>query len=230
MTKYNILLFDADDTILDFKKGEKAALTELFKEMNLVDEENIMDVYIKMNESLWKDIETGKLTRDEVLNNRFALLFKKYNKEVDGREIEKRYRSFLNMQHECVEGAEELLESIYKKYKLYIITNGVSKTQFTRLKESKMDKYFEKVFVSEDLGYQKPKKEFFEGVIKQVPNFDLKTTLIIGDSLTADIRGGYQLGIDTCWFNPHLKKNITDVKPTYEIHKLCELHNILKLK
>jgi 2-haloacid dehalogenase len=131
------------------------------------------------------------------------------------------------LQHDCIDGAVELLNSLQSKYQLYIITNGVSKTQYKRLHDAKLDQYFKKIFVSEDIGYQKPMKEYFEAIIQRIPNFDFKTTLIIGDSLTADILGGSQMNIDTCWFNPGMKENDTDIKPAYEIYQLCDFNKVL---
>lgn len=226
--KYNTLLFDLDDTILDFTKGEKKALTALFNEMQLKNVPNAMDDYVILNKYLWNELEKGNVTRDYILNTRFSMLFKKYNRDVDGEEVEKRYRQYLNLQHDCIEGAEEILRDLCKNYKLYIITNGVSDTQYKRIRDANLEQCFENVFVSEDIGYQKPAAEYFKAVINKIPGFDLRKTLIIGDSLTADIDGGTRINIHTCWFNPQNVENHTDVKPTYEIHKLNDLYEILK--
>ncbi len=112
MKKYNTLLFDLDDTILDFTKGEKAALTALFEEMKVENVQDAMKDYAVINKSLWNDMENGKIGRDYVLNNRFSILFKKYNIDVDGKEIEKRYRHYLDLQHEYMDGAEETKSKI----------------------------------------------------------------------------------------------------------------------
>ncbi len=226
--KYNTLLFDLDDTILDFTKGEKKALTGLFKEMQVKDVQKAMDDYVVLNKSLWNELEKGNVTRDYVLNTRFSMLFKKYNIDVDGDQVEKRYRHYLNLQHDYIDGAEEILRDLCKNYKLYIITNGVSDTQFKRIRDANLEQCFENVFVSEDIGYQKPAAEYFKAVINKIPGFDLRKTLIIGDSLTADIAGGARLNIPTCWFNPQNVENYTDAKPIYEIHKLSDLYEILK--
>lgn len=230
MRKYNTLLFDLDDTILDFAKGEKAALTALFEEMKVENVQDVMNDYAVINKSLWNDLEKGRVGRDYVLNNRFFMLFKKYNMEVDGKEVEDRYRSYLDLQHEYIDGAEEILKNLCKDYKLYLITNGVSKTQFKRIKDAKLERCFEEVFVSEDIGYQKPAEEFFEAVMKKVPDFELKKALVIGDSLTADIKGGIMSGIDTCWFNPGKIKNHTGIKPDYEINNLYEIYDVLQIR
>lgn len=226
--KYTTLLFDLDDTILDFTKGEQIALTLLLEEMNV---ENIQDViaeYVVLNKSLWKEIEKGTLNRDYVLNNRFSMLFDQYGKKVDGEKVEERYRYYLDLQHDFIEGAQEILKDLHKLYNIYIITNGVSKTQLKRIKDANLEEIFTDIFVSEDIGFQKPAKEYFEAVIKKIPDFNLRKTLIIGDSLTADIAGGIQNNIDTCWINLNKVENLTDIKPTYEIYKLSDLYEILK--
>lgn len=226
--KYTTLLFDLDDTILDFTKGEQIALTLLFEEMNVENVQDIIDEYVVLNKSLWKEIEKGTLNRDYVLNNRFSMLFDKFGKQVDGEKVEERYRHYLDLQHEFIEGAQEILEDLCKLYKIYIITNGVSKTQLKRIRDTKLEEIFTDIFVSEDIGFQKPAKEYFEAVINKIPDFNLRKTLIIGDSLTADIAGGIQNDIDTCWLNLNKVENLTDIKPTYEIYKLSDLYKILK--
>lgn len=227
MKKYNILLFDLDDTILDFTKGEKSALAALFEDMKVESVQDFMNDYAVINKSLWNDMEDGKIERDYILNNRFYMLFKKHGAEVDGKEIEKKYRYYLDLQHEYIDGAEEILKDLCRDCRVYLITNGVSATQFKRIKDSKLEGSFKEVFVSEDIGYQKPAKEFFEAAIKKIPDFELKKALVIGDSLTADIKGGISAGIDTCWFNPNKIKNFTDIKPDYEISSLREIYNVL---
>jgi 2-haloacid dehalogenase len=228
MRKYDVLLFDLDDTILDFKKGEQAALTSLFKEMNVENIQKTIDDYIVLNKSLWNEMEKGTVTREYVLNNRFSMLFNSYDKIVDGEQVELRYRYYLDLQHDYIEGAHDILKDLCKDYKIYIITNGVSTTQLKRIKDSKLEHCFINVFVSEDIGYQKPAKEYFEAVTNKIPDINIRRTLIIGDSLTADIKGGIVSEIDTCWFNPHKIDNLTDIKPNYEIHKLSDLYQIIK--
>src|SRR5690606_32564259 len=112
-------------------------------------------------------------------------------------------------------------------FQLYIVTNGVPETQYKRLKNAKLDHYFKHIFVSVEIGYQKPMKEFFDYVFERIPDVKLEETLIIGDSLSSDIQGGINAGIDTCWFNRNRKQNQSPFKPTYEIHDLKELYSII---
>jgi len=225
---YRTLLFDVDDTLLDFGAAEKDALRLLFEEMNIPLTAEIEALYKRINHGLWKLFEEGTMERDEVVNTRFALLFKELGQEVDGARFERKYRAYLEEGHALIEGAMELIADLQHRYDLYVVTNGVSKTQYKRLLAAGLHPIFKHVFVSEDTGYQKPMKEFFDYVFARIPGFDVEQALIIGDSLTADIKGGQLAGLDTCWFNPARKPNETVIVPTYEIQRLDELYGILK--
>lgn len=231
MKNYKTLLFDVDDTLLDFGAAERAALRFLFEEKNISLTTEIETHYKKINQDLWRSFEEGKINRDEVLNTRFSILFKTYNREVDGALLEKSYRSYLEEGKQLMEGALEVIIDLQNNnYDLYIVTNGVSKTQYKRLRASGLHPLFKDIFVSEDTGFQKPMKEYFDYVFARIPNFDVKQALIIGDSLSADIKGGQLAGLDTCWLNSEMKTNNTDIVPTYEIQILDELYRILTYK
>lgn len=227
MIKYNTIMFDVDDTILDFKRGEEVALKSLFSEIGAPQNSHIISEYRKINKMLWRDFENGDTDRDYIFTNRFTMLFKKYGIEVDGVQMEQKYRKYLDMQHEQVDGASEILDYLHSKCRLYVVTNGVSSTQYKRLSDANMNRYFDKIFVSDDIGYQKPMKEFFETVTSEIPEYDPKKTLIVGDSLGADILGGINVGIDTCWLN-RFGEEASEIVPDYEIKVLNEIFNIVK--
>lgn len=224
---YKTLLFDVDNTLLDFDAAEKSALRLLFEEQRILYTLELEDQYKKINQRLWKSFEEGKMDRDEVVNTRFTLLFKELGQAVDGVLLEKKYRSYLDEGHQLIEGALEFIHNLQQQYDLYIVTNGVSKTQQKRLRDSGLYPLFEDIFVSEDTGYQKPMKEYFDYVSARIPGYSAEETLIIGDSLSSDIKGGQQAGIDSCWFNPNKLSNRTDIVPTFEIQMLHELYKIL---
>lgn len=230
LKKYDTLLFDVDDTLLDFGAAEKVALRLLFEKHQIHLTPEIEARYKIINQGLWKQFEDGSIGRDEVLNSRFSILLKEYGHNVDGVLLEKSYRHFLEKGKQLVDGAFELVKNLQNHFELYIVTNGDSATQYKRLDASGLQPMFKDIFVSEDTGFQKPMKEYFDYVFERIPNFSLNKGLIIGDSLNADIKGGQQSGLDTCWFNPHKKQNDTAIVPTYEIQNLDELYQILNVE
>ncbi|MCK6256381.1 YjjG family noncanonical pyrimidine nucleotidase [Fictibacillus sp. KIGAM418] len=227
MKTYKTLLFDVDDTLLDFGAAESTALRMLCEEQLITFTSELETLYKKINQGLWQAFEEGEIERAEVLNTRFSLLLKEYGHEADGLLLEETYRRFLSEGNQLIEGALELITVLQDRFDLYIVTNGVSKTQDKRLRSSGLHPLFKGIFVSEDTGYQKPMKEYFDYVFARIPDFSLDQGLIIGDSLNADMKGGLLAGLDTCWFNPKKKTNHTDMVPTYEIQKLGELYQIL---
>ncbi|AFI27366.1 YjjG family noncanonical pyrimidine nucleotidase [Bacillus sp. JS] len=230
MKQYRTLLFDVDDTILDFKAAEALALRLLFEDQNIPLTSDIKTQYKAINQGLWRAFEEGKITRDEVVNTRFSALLKEYGYEADGALLEQKYRSFLEEGHQLIDGAFALISNLQHQFDLYIVTNGVSNTQYKRLRDSGLFPFFKDIFVSEDTGFQKPMKEYFDYVFVRIPQFSAEHTLIIGDSLTADIKGGQLAGLDTCWMNPEMKPNVPEIIPTYEIRKLEELYHILNIE
>ncbi|MBU5211529.1 noncanonical pyrimidine nucleotidase, YjjG family [Bacillus sp. Gen3] len=227
MRKYQTLLFDVDNTLLDFSAAEDEALRLLFEDQDFPLTDEVKDQYKKINQSLWRLFEEGKIDRDTVMNTRHSRLFKEYGREVDGALLEIKYRNYLREGHQLVDGAFELISHLHNHFDLYIVTNGDSETQHKRLKDSCLYPFFKEIFVSDEIGFQKPQKEFFDYVFARIPNFSVEKGIIIGDSLSADIKGGYLSGIDSCWINPEMLPNDTNIIPTYQIQKLDELYHIL---
>lgn len=224
---YNTILLDVDNTLLDFDACEKMALERLFKDYNYVLDEEVLKLYLQINTSLWKAYEEGHIKREEILNTRFTRLFSVLGIDEDGIKFEKEYRRLLGEGHSLVDGAIDILKYLVERYDLYIVTNGVGETQINRLKLSGIDKYMNGIFVSEYVGFQKPRKEFFDYCFDKIGGVELEKTMIIGDSLSSDIKGGNHAQISTCWYNPNGELNNIGVQVDYEIKKLGELRLIL---
>ena len=225
---YKFLLFDLDHTLLDFDVAEDIALTQLLKEEGVVDIRAYKDYYVPMNKTLWKDLEEKKITKKELVNTRFAKLFAHFGIEKDGAYLAERYQFFLSKQGQTFPGVEDLLKYlIHQEYELYAATNGITYIQTGRLEQSGIAPFFREIFISEQLHTQKPDAAFYEKIGAQIPNFDKNHTLMIGDSLTADIQGGNNAGIDTIWYNPHHLENKTLAQPTYEVDSYQALLELL---
>ena len=226
--KYKFLFFDLDHTLLDFDAAEDIALTQLLEEEGVEDIQAYKDYYVPMNKSLWKDLEQKKITKSELINTRFAKLFAHFGIENDGSYLAERYQFFLSKLGQTFPGVEELLRKLISQgYELYAATNGITYIQTGRLEQSGIAPYFKEIFISEQLHTQKPDAEFYEKIGARIPNFDKNQTLMIGDSLSADIQGGNNAGIDTIWYNPHHLENKTQAQPTYEVHSYKDLLNCL---
>lgn len=228
---YKFLLFDLDHTLLDFAADEAAALTQLLEEAGVEDIDSYKSYYVPMNKALWDDLTAGRITKPELIRTRFAKLFEHFGQSVDGAFMAERYQHFLSQQGHVFEGARELLEDLRNQgYRLFAATNGVTFIQKGRLSQSGMGNYFEQIFISDEVGYHKPNKDFYDHISQVVDNFEIHQALMIGDSLSADIQGGINAGMDTAWFNPHHLSNQTMLKPTYIVHNYQEILNILSEK
>lgn len=227
--KYEILLFDVDNTLLDFDANEAESFKNMIRDKGHEYSEEMYETYKHMNHEMWKAAECGEITVNELINTRFSKFMNMYDKEVDGADYEKTYRSYLNKGIQEMPYVHEVLSELQKNYKLYVITNGLIETQDYRMKGSGLDKYFENIFISEKVGANKPSEVFFNFVKENIEGFDSSKALVIGDSLTSDIKGGNLAGIDTCWICKEGTVNVTEIKPTYVINTLKDLINILEL-
>ena len=223
---YKILLFDLDDTLLDFRVNEIDSLSKLFQQHGYTFTDELFRMYDSVNRRLWADYEAGSLKLADVLNTRFSKTMLQMGEAVDGTEWEKQYREFLGNGCQLMDGAIELCRRLFKSHRLFIVTNGVTKTQLKRLKLSGLYEFFEDIFTSEIIGYQKPSRGFFDYVKENIKDFHAEDALIIGDSLNTDIKGGILSGIDTCWFNSKVQKHSAEIQSTYTITKLEELYSI----
>ena len=226
--KYDVLLFDADNTVLDFDRSEEQALKRAFAEMGLSFNANVLAVYRKNNVAQWQLFEKGQITKPQVLINRFVNTFADLQLPAElAQQTGDLYEEYLKFGFFVVPHAEEVLTVLKNKCKLYVVSNGVAEIQNSRMKGSGMEKYFIDRFVSETVGYHKPQIEYFNYCFAHIDGFDKSKTLIIGDSLTSDIQGGVNAGIDACWFNPTHAPNKSNLTPTYEIDDLRQLLDIV---
>lgn len=225
--KYKYLMFDADDTLLDFKMAEHAALKTVLKDNGLPEDDGTVELYSTINLKYWKMYERGEIERDDIFPLRFTEFLKSIGSPLPPMEINEQYFRQLRLGYYLLPGAKEMLDYAAGYYKLYIITNGVAVTQRSRLRGSGIDRYFSDIFISEELGCQKPSVRFFEKALKGMGNPKKSDCLIIGDSLTGDIQGGKNIGIDTCHVNVRGAVNNTGIKPDYEITALPQLLDII---
>ena len=225
---YKFLLFDLDHTLLDFDAAEDVALTHLLKEEGVEEIQVYKDYYVPMNKALWKDLEQKKISKQELVNTRFSRLFAHFGVEKDGAYLAERYQFFLSKQGQIFPGVEDLLKNlIHQGYELYAATNGITFIQTGRLEQSGIATFFKEIFISEQLHTQKPDAAFYEKIGARISNFDKKYALMIGDSLSADIQGGNNAGIDTIWYNPHHLENKSLAQPTYEVDSYHALLSLL---
>lgn len=221
------VLFDLDDTLFDFHKAEKIALTKTLVHFGIDPTEETLALYSTINAAHWKRLELGEISREEVKVGRYRELFKTIGVECDPVKATAYYESMLAIGHYFMPGAPELLEELYGKYRLYIVSNGTAKVQEGRIGSSGIAKYMDGIFISQILGANKPDKQFFDICFAEIPDFSLNETVIIGDSLSSDIKGGINAGITTVWFNPKGIENDNDIKPDYTIKELSEVPGLL---
>jgi len=228
MKSYDVFLFDADGTLFDFTLAEATAFRTVFEGYGFECSERIIALYSKINDSLWKTFETGAITIEGIKTKRFIRLFEELGFQCDAFDFNDKYVVELAKGAFLVDDAKEICEKITSLNKtIYIVTNGITQVQKTRLSKSLIKDYISDCFISEQIGFQKPDKRYFEFVFSQIPQISKDRVLLIGDSLTADIAGGINANIDTCWFNKNKIENQTNVKPTYEINKLSELEQYI---
>ena len=222
---YEWLLFDADNTIFDYDKAEAFALEKTFASFQLEFDVSFGGHYREINAQIWHDFELGKITQDKLRTERFRRLFAGLGISTDTTAFSERYLQNLALGGFLIDGAEALIKQLHMNFRLAIITNGISDVQHPRLNNSTINDYIETMVVSGDLGVAKPDPAIFEIAFSRMGNPAKKAVLIIGDSLSSDMQGGINYGIDTCWYNPH--RQTTSLPITFEISQLSDLPYIL---
>lgn len=224
--KYAWLLFDADDTLFDFPRAEANALRWTLEQSGLPFRPEFFAIYSHCNQQVWKEFERGEVTALELRVKRFRLFFEEARIAGDPQAVSPLYLRNLALGTDLLPGAEEVIGALRGRFRLALVTNGLKEVQRPRLERSMLRGSFEQVFISEEIGAAKPSRDYFEAVFRGIGNPPRESVLLIGDSLTSDMRGGLDYGIDTCWYNPGGKT--TDLPVTYQIARLTELTKILR--
>jgi len=225
MIKY--VIFDLDDTILDFHKGEIEGVSKILKQQGAPDVQKALQAYLELNKKIWENIETGA-SPQPLLNTRFSKTLALFGIDADGVKLEAQYREMLNHNFYTVPNVEELLTSLKNAgVNLFVGTNGVKVTQMERLKGSGLDKYFDDYFISEDIGFSKPSAEFFKPVFLRHPDLNKDNALMIGDRLQSDILGATRAGLNSIWFNPQKQINNSEIQPTFVANNYQQVQEIV---
>ena len=222
------LFLDLDDTILDFHKAERIALSKTIGDFGVEPTEDVLSRYHVINKWHWEQLELGTMTRDEVLVKRFAMLFEERGIDVDAVAVARAYEQNLSIGHYFLPGAEETVDALSKKYRLFLASNGTASVQKGRMTSANLYRFFEKVVVSQEIGHNKPSLAYFNACFAQIPDFDPAEAIMVGDSLSSDIQGGINAGIKTCWVNPDHAAPKAGIVPDFEIEALHQLPDLLE--
>lgn len=221
---YSLILLDADDTLFDYDRAERFALETALTHFGHTGKfDEVLETYRHINGRLWKDLENGTISKNELRTERFSRLFAAHDLNYDVHDFSDRYLGLLAQGSFLITGAEELCARLSVNHTLVVVTNGIRDVQLPRIQGSPLHPYIQDIVVSEEVGVNKPDPRIFEHALRKAGHDDKKSVLMVGDSLTSDIRGGNNFGIDTCWFNPGNVINTGDIVPTHQIGALSEL-------
>lgn len=228
MAKYYCILFDADNTLLNFDAAESKALAETLVNYGIEPDAETVQTYRTINEGLWRQLEKGQLRREKLMSERFTRFLKTIDAAGDGAEMNRYYLEQLSI-HPDLASPEvlDVLRELSEVATLAVVTNGFQKVQSRRLAESGVENFLEDVFVSEKMDAEKPNRKIFDAALRALGVENREHVLMVGDSLTGDVQGGINAGLDTCWFNPHHQENPGKILPTYEISSLEELYPLV---
>ena len=228
MAKYYCILFDADNTLLDFDAAERKALAETLTEYGIEPASETVQKYREINEGLWRQLEKGQIRRDKLVSERFTRFLKEIGAAGNGAEMNRFYLDKLASHPDLMPGnVLDVLRELAEVATLAIVTNGFDRVQGRRVKESGVAEWMEEVFVSERLESEKPNRKIFDAALRTLGVENREHVLVVGDSLTSDIQGGINAGLDTCWLNRDHAENPGQVNPTYEIDQLEQLYQIV---
>lgn len=227
MRRFELILFDADETLLDFRAAERQALAGALAKAGFACDQQVLSAYSVINKELWLAYERGQVDREKLQRLRFERLSERCGLQFDAVSVSRWYLEYLSDCRKLVDGALSVCRALCGKYLLAIVTNGISEMQKKRIAQTAVAPYIDHVFVSEDTGFVKPMPAFFDAVFRYYPAVGRDQALIVGDSLSADIAGGERSGIATCWYNPQRERNPGGFRVDYEITRLQELEHLL---
>lgn len=226
---FKFLLIDLDNTILDFQHAERTSLHITLPQFGLEPTEAVCTRYSQINREYWQKLERQELTREQVVVGRFAALFTELGIAADAVAVARAYEYHLaHAGHQFLPGALEALQQLSKRYQLYMASNGTASVQWVKLENLGIKPYFRDIFISEEMGADKPSPDFFRACFARIPDFDPKKAMMVGDSLSADILGGINAGITTCWINTRSEAPRADIQPDYTLQYLAELPQLLE--
>lgn len=227
MAKYNCIMMDIDNTLLDFDAAEHKALLETLQQFSLPCDEAAVSRYHEINSSLWGELNKGKIRRDKLVVERFDRFVKEIGAAAKATELNRAYTEHLATHADVIPGAEEALQELAEVATMIAVSNGTESVERGRLKLSGIEKYFDDIFISETVGVSKPNPKIFQMAMRKLGIEHSDKVLVVGDSLSADIQGGVNAGLDTCWVNMNGLENESGLTPTYEVKALCELYPIV---
>lgn len=227
--KYDILLWDVDDTLLDFGLSENYAIKHCFELIGMDISDDWIRRYSDINQTYWKRLEKGEVTKPHVLRGRFEDLFSEMNivmSEDEVTDFQMNYQKALGEVYFYRDSSYELCKKLKENCRQYLVTNGVESTQRNKLRLAGFDVLMDDIFISEVIGHVKPKREFFDSCFEQIKDCDKKRILLIGDSLSSDIKGAKNASVASCWYNPG-GKIAEGITPDYEIQNLWDVIKII---
>jgi 2-haloacid dehalogenase len=225
--KYKWLLFDADGTLFDFNSAEASALCKTLGQFGVPYAPERLTIYQRINNQLWRALENGLITPGVLGVRRFELFFEELQLDLSPNSFSQAYLEQLGTCSELIAGAVEILQTLHTRYKLAIVTNGLKAVQRSRLACSPIRDYIAEMVISEEVGAAKPDLAIFDAAFERIGRPPKSEALMIGDSLTSDMEGGYRYGIDTCWYNPTNQSQSVGPEITYQIGSLGELADLL---
>ena len=228
MTRYSIVLLDADGTLLDYDKAEDYAFTAVCRDLGIsASRDNDLSIYRRINAELWHALERGEIDQDTLAVERFQRLLQEIGQEADAKAMAEGYLSHLGEAGFLIPEALELVRDLADRTRLVLITNGLARVQRSRLAASGLERYFTDIIISDEVGVQKPDPAIFERALSPFSGVARAEVLMVGDSLSSDIQGGTNSGIPTCWYNPEGADNPDGPRPTHEIYDLSELRSLI---